>query len=160
VAKPSRRASRYRNASLAGKGLVVTRETGARDSRAAHQSGDACGRAIDRAVFFPDNKDADANPASSPACGQPLTAIRGLGMITIVQGSRAVTTISAASPNIEQTRFISEQNHIVLKSHGNHVPGTVQLFDIRTGRQEGTVMAYELGNGGPTWANGMAVVLS
>jgi hypothetical protein len=30
----------------AGKGLVLTRETGARDSRAAHQPGDACGSAF------------------------------------------------------------------------------------------------------------------
>ena len=34
----------------AGKGLVRIWETGARDSRAAHQSGDACGSAIGRAI--------------------------------------------------------------------------------------------------------------
>ena len=35
----------------AEKGLVPTRETGERDSRAAHQSGDACGSAVDRAFL-------------------------------------------------------------------------------------------------------------
>jgi len=34
-----------------GKGLVLTRETGARDSRAAHHSGDAWGSAIGRAIL-------------------------------------------------------------------------------------------------------------
>ena len=43
-----------------------------------------------------------------------------------------------------------------MKSRGNHGPATVQLFNSRTGRLEGTVMAYELANGGPTWAAGMA----
>jgi len=34
-----------------GQGLVLTRETGARDSRAAHQPGDARGSAIGRAIL-------------------------------------------------------------------------------------------------------------
>ena len=73
-----------------------------------------------------------------------------------MEGSRTVSTIYTASPNIEQTRWVSEQNQIVVKSRGNHGPATVQLFDSRSGRQEGTVMAYELANGGPNWAAGMA----
>ena len=36
---------------MAEKGLVLTHETRARDSRAAHQSGDACGSGIDRATL-------------------------------------------------------------------------------------------------------------
>ena len=103
-----------------------------------------------------ENAVAEANANSSNAYGQPLTAVRGQGKVTVMEGSRTVSTIYTASPNIEQTRWVSEQNQIVVKSRGNHGPATVQLFDSRSGRQEGTVMAYELANGGPNWAAGMA----
>jgi hypothetical protein len=96
-------------------------------------------------------------PGNAPAYyGQPLTAVNGLGTVTIREGSRTVCSFRTASPNIEETRFINEQNQIVVKSRGNHGPATVQLFNTRTGRQEGTVMAYEIANGGPSWAAGMA----
>lgn len=95
-------------------------------------------------------------PASQPYYGEPLTAINGQGTVVIMEGSRQVAVCNTASPNIEQTRFISEQNQIVVKSRGNHGPATVELFDTRTGRLEGTVKAYELASGGPTWAQGMA----
>ena len=105
----------------------------------------------------PENAVAEANAnTSSNAYGQPLTAVNGQGTVTIMEGTRAVSTLRTASPNIEETRFISEQNQIVVKSRGNHGPATVQLFNSRTGRQEGSVMAYEIANGGPTWAAGMA----
>ena len=104
-----------------------------------------------------ENAVAEANAnTSSNAYGQPLTAVNGQGTVTIMEGTRAVSTLRTASPNIEETRFISEQNQIVVKSRGNHGPATVQLFNSRTGRQEGSVMAYEIANGGPTWAAGMA----
>jgi len=93
---------------------------------------------------------------SSNSYGQPLTSVNGQGTVIIMEGTRTVSTLRTASPNIEQTRFISEQNQIVVKSRGNHGPATVQLFNTRSGREEGTVMAYELANGGPAWAAGMA----
>ncbi|MCP5558546.1 MAG: hypothetical protein H7A55_12415 [Verrucomicrobiaceae bacterium] len=95
-------------------------------------------------------------PNSPPKYGQPLRAINGLGTVVILEGSREIAVCNTASPNIEQTRFISEQNQIVVKSRGNHGPATVELFNTRTGRLEGTVKAYELANGGPRWAAGMA----
>ena len=101
-------------------------------------------------------EDAAANASSSPSYGQPLTAVKGQGRVTIMEGSRTVATCYTASPNIEQTRWYEEQEQIVVKSRGNHGPATVQLFDSRTGRQLGTVKAYELANGGPQWAAGMA----
>ena len=103
-----------------------------------------------------ENAVAEANANSSPSYGQPLTAVRGQGKVTIMEGNRTVSTIATASPNIEKTRWVSEQEEIVVKSRGNHGPATVQLFNSRTGRQEGTVMAYELAQGGPKWARGMA----
>jgi hypothetical protein len=103
-----------------------------------------------------ENAVAEANAASSPSYGQALTAVRGQGQVTIMEGNRTVSTISTASPNIEQTRWYQEQEQIVVKSRGNHGPATVQLFNSRTGRQLGTVKAYELTEGGPTWAAGMA----
>ncbi|MGB6222508.1 hypothetical protein [Haloferula sp.] len=58
-------------------------------------------------------------------------------------------------PNVEETKFINEQDQIVVKSRGNHGPATVQLFDSKTGRQEGKVMAYEITDDQPLWAAGM-----
>jgi len=93
---------------------------------------------------------------STPSYGQPLSAVIGQGTVVITEGTRQVAVCSAASPNIEQTRFVNEQNEIVVKSRGNHGPATVQLFNARTGRELGRVMAYELATGGPSWAAGMA----
>lgn len=96
-------------------------------------------------------------PTTPPVSyGQPLTAVNGQGTVTILEGDRTVAVCRTASPNIEQTRWLSEQEQIVVKSRGNHGPATVQLFNSRTGQQLGTVMAYELAQGGPTWAAGMA----
>lgn len=92
---------------------------------------------------------------SRPYYGQPYTAQRGTGSVTIMEGPRRVSTIYTASPNVENTRFINEQQQIVVKSRGNHGPATVQLFDTRTGRQQGRVMAYEVRGGYPAWAAGM-----
>lgn len=87
---------------------------------------------------------------------QPLTSVNGQGTVVIMEGSKRLSVCNTASPNIEQTRWHQEQEQIVVKSRGNHGPATVQLFDSRSGRQLGTVMAYELANGGPAWAAGMA----
>lgn len=95
-------------------------------------------------------------PAENPGYGQPLTSINGQGTVTIMEGNRLLSVCRTASPNIEQTRWHQEQQQIVVKSRGNHGPATVQLFDSRSGRQLGTVKAYELANGGPSWAAGMA----
>lgn len=95
-------------------------------------------------------------PGGAPAYGQPLTAEPGFGAVTLREGSRVVSSFRTASPNIEQTRWYQEQEQIVVKSRGNHGPATVELFDSRSGRKLGTVMAYELANGGPNWARGMA----
>lgn len=94
--------------------------------------------------------------AGTPSYGQALSAVNGQGTVVIMEGSRRVAVCKTASPNIEQTRFINEQEQIVVKSRGNHGPATVELFNTRTGRLEGAVKAYELANGGPAWAAGMA----
>lgn len=90
------------------------------------------------------------------AYGQPLSAVNGKGSVVIKEGTRTVAVCKTASPNIEQTRFVDEQNKIVIKSRGNHGPATVELFNTHTGKLEGTVKAFELSGGGPKWAAGMA----
>ena len=94
--------------------------------------------------------------SGQPYFGEPLSSVSGQGTVTILEGQRKVAVCKTTAPNIEQTKFIEEQNKIVVKSRGNHGPATVQLFDTRTGRELGTVKAFELGNGGPAWAAGMA----
>ncbi|MCH7228445.1 hypothetical protein [Haloferula sp. A504] len=86
---------------------------------------------------------------------QPLTATSGSGSVTVREGNRTLSVIRTALPNVEETRWYSEQEQIAVKSRGNHGPATVQLFDSRTGRQLGSVPAYEAANG-PAWARGMA----
>lgn len=96
------------------------------------------------------------HPGNAPAYGQPVTATTGLGSVTIREGGRTVSSFRTASPNVEETRWYQEQEQIVVKSRGNHGPATVELFESRTGRKLGSVMAYELSQGGPAWAKGMA----
>lgn len=95
-------------------------------------------------------------PSDNAGTSQRLTSVNGQSTVTIMEGSRRVSVCRTASPNIEETRWHRGQEQIVVKSRGNHGPATVQLFDSRSGRQLGTVMAYELANGGPDWARGMA----
>lgn len=94
-------------------------------------------------------------PVKRAQFGQPLTAKTGAGKVTIKEGDVVVATLKTASPNVEETRFINEQQQIVVKSRGNHGPATVQLFNSRTGKEEGRVKAYEIKNGKPAWAAGM-----
>lgn len=94
-------------------------------------------------------------PGSTPSYGQPLTAETGPGSVTVREGDRVLSSIRSARPNVEQTRWHAEQEQIVVKSRGNHGPATVELFDSRTGRRLGSVMAYEAASG-PDWARPMA----
>ncbi len=87
--------------------------------------------------------------------GQPLTAETGQGSVTIKEGGSTVSVCYTVSPNIEKTRFIDEQNQIVIKSRGNHGPATVQLFDTRTGKEQDRIMAFAIQGGEPGWASGM-----
>lgn len=43
--------------------------------------------------------------AVAPAYGQPLTAVKGQGRVTIKEGNRILATCVTISPNIEQTRW-------------------------------------------------------
>ncbi len=93
--------------------------------------------------------------SASESYGQPLSAVNGQGSVTILEGNRTVSVCRTASPNIEQTKFINEQQQIVIKSRGNHGPATVELFSTSNGAQQGKVMAYDIKNGKPAWAAGM-----
>lgn len=95
-----------------------------------------------------------SNP-NLPSFGQPFTSQIGAGTVTIREGPRIVSTIHTASPNVEQIRWHSEQERIVVKSRGNHGPATVQLFHSRSGREIHRVMAYDIRGGNPQWAVGM-----
>jgi hypothetical protein len=93
--------------------------------------------------------------APTPSYGQPLTVETSAGSVIIREGSRTVSSFRTALPNVEQTRWASEQEQIVVKSRGNHGPATVQLFNSRTGAELGRVQAYEIRGGQPGWAAGM-----
>jgi hypothetical protein len=116
----------------------------------------------DRADFFrgyEDGYNAGIKPGAElprdHSYGQSLTAVNGLSTVVIMEGNRKVAVCHTASPNIEETKFIKEQQQIVIKSRGNHGPATVQLFDSSTGKQQASVKAYEIRDGKPAWATGM-----
>ena len=94
-------------------------------------------------------------PANNAGFSQQLTSVNGQGTVVIMEGSRRLSVCRTASPNIEQTRWNSGQEQLVVKSRGNHGPATVQLFDSRSGRELGRVMAYDIASGSPGWAAGM-----
>lgn len=93
--------------------------------------------------------------SAAPAAAA-LTPVKGRGMVTLREGTRTIAVCRTASPNVETVRFLNGQRQIVVKSRGNHGPATVQLFNSRTGVEEDRVMAYEIRNGQPAWAAGMA----
>lgn len=112
----------------------------------------------DRAEFlrgYEDGYNAGIRGEKPASYGQPLTTVNGPGTVTIMEGTRTVAVCKTASPNVEQTRFITEQQEIVVKSRGSHGPATVQLFNAATGAEKGRVMAYDIKNNQPAWAAGM-----
>lgn len=94
-------------------------------------------------------------PSTGVSYGQPLRVEKLQGRITIYEGSRALATCKTAAANVESTRFINEQQQIVVKSRGSHGPATLQLFDSRNGAEKDRVMAFDVRNGQPSWAAGM-----
>ncbi|MFN0128699.1 MAG: hypothetical protein ACKV19_18670 [Verrucomicrobiales bacterium] len=96
------------------------------------------------------------NAAQLPAQGQPLTVETAAGTVIIREGGRTVSSFRTALPNVEQTRWASEQEQIVVKSRGNHGPASVQLFNSRTGAEIARIQAFEIRDGQPAWAAGMA----
>lgn len=93
--------------------------------------------------------------SSTQPYGAPLTVEVAAGMVTIREAGKVVTSFTAARHNVEKTRWYDEQEKIVVKSRGNHGPATVELFDSRSGKKLGSVMAYEAATG-PQWAQSMA----
>jgi len=105
---------------------------------------------------YEDGYNQGIRPTGKPdSFGQPLVASVGQGRVTIREGSRTVSVCTTALPNVEETKFISEQQQIVVKSRGNHGPATVQLFDTATGAAKASVAAYNIRGGNPSWAAGM-----
>lgn len=94
-------------------------------------------------------------PGGGAGFSQPLTAVNGPGAVTIKEGNRVLAVAQTASPFVEETRFIQEQERLVVKSRGGHGPATVQLFDSKTGAELGRVMAYQIQGNQPPWAAGM-----
>lgn len=92
---------------------------------------------------------------STPQYGQPLTVSTAGDAVTIREGARVVSSFRTAMPNVEETRWASEQEQIVVKSRANHGPATVQLFNSRNGAEQGRVMAYDIRGDQPAWAAGM-----
>ncbi len=100
----------------------------------------------------------DESATSSSATGsfsQPLRAVNGMWTVSIMEGNRPVSVCHTGAPFVEETRFINEQEQIVVKSRARHGPATVQLFDTRSGAEQGRIMAYEIQEGQPAWAAGM-----
>mgnify|MGYP001826162385 CR=1 FL=1 len=94
--------------------------------------------------------------AAGTISGQALTASAGQGSVTVMQGSRRVAVCRAAEKNIVRTRFVHGQKGLAVKSRGERGSSTVQLFNARTGAEIERVMGFEIRDGWPAWAAGMA----
>lgn len=94
---------------------------------------------LTQCVVVDENGNIQGTAPSGPSYGQPLTAQRLPGIVNVYEGSRALSSINTAMPNVEETRFINEQEQIVVKSRANHGPATVQLFNSRSGAEQGRV---------------------
>ena len=90
-----------------------------------------------------------------PVYGPPLTAKVGEGEVKIYEGERKVSVCQTGRPFVEKTKFINEQQQIVIKSRGNHGAATIELYDTATGKMKAQVMAYDAADGDPAWAAGM-----
>lgn len=102
-----------------------------------------------------DNEGERSPSARVQGFGQPLTAVTGAGMVTLLEGDRTLCSFRTARPNVEETRWVEEQEKIAVKSRGNHGPATIELFDSRSGSLVGSVMAHEAGEG-PAWARALS----
>lgn len=139
-------------------GVLRGKQDGAGGSSRAPQRYAGTLAEADRAEFlrgYEDGYNAGIRGEKPASYGQPLTSVNGAGTVTIQEGARTVSVCKTASPNVEQTKFIAEQQQIVVKSRGAHGPATVQLFDTATGTEKGRVMAYDIKNNQPAWAAGM-----
>ena len=88
-----------------------------------------------------------------PSYGQPLRAQINGNKVRVYEGNKLVSIANATLPHIERTRFIDEQNKLVVKSRGSHGPARLQLFNARNGRQLASIPAYQKPK--PQWAKGM-----
>ncbi len=98
-----------------------------------------------------------ASVAAAPASSyyEPIFSVNGRRTVTIMKGPTQISICRTASPNVEETRFVNDQQQIVVKSRGSHGPATVQLFKTADGSELDRVMAHEIRNNQPAWAAGM-----
>jgi len=95
------------------------------------------------------------NASGQPVYGQPLAAEIGEGEVKIFEGDRQVSVCQTGCPFVEKTKFINEQQQIVIKSRGAHGPATIELYDTANGKMKAQIMAYDALDGDPAWAAGM-----
>ncbi|SHK47135.1 hypothetical protein SAMN02745181_3868 [Rubritalea squalenifaciens DSM 18772] len=86
----------------------------------------------------------------------PLTLRQEGSSVKVVNGAKTVSTCTSKLPNVEKFKFVKNKSQVVVKSRGNHGPAVVELFDSLSGVRRARVMAYEISNGQPDWAVGMA----
>ena len=85
----------------------------------------------------------------------PLSAVTSTGMVEIHKGGWPMSTVQPAFPMIERTRFMYEQNRLVVKSRGPEGIAAVEIFNSNNGEQLAKVAATEITPKGPVWALGM-----
>lgn len=84
----------------------------------------------------------------------PLQAKVERGQVRIIRSEQTLRVVRTALPNIENCKFVNDQQQLVVKSRGNHGPAMVEKFNTRTGVLEDKVMAAEIRKSGAKWARG------
>ena len=97
--------------------------------------------------------------ACTPAAIQPVppatvykARVIEWGVVITRQDGSSVSKVRTALPFIEDWKFIKGGTQLVTKSRARHGAAIVELFDTATGTNQGSVKAYKVRNGQPSWA--------
>ena len=74
--------------------------------------------------------------------------------VRLLRSGMTVCLIRTESPRVEDWRLINGNTEIVVKSRGDRGLATVERFDTRTGIRKDRIVAAEIRDGQPAWAEG------
>jgi hypothetical protein len=74
--------------------------------------------------------------------------------VRLLRSGMTVCLIRTESPRVEDWRLINGNTEIVVKTRGDRGLATVERFDTRTGIRKDRIVAVEIKEGQPDWAEG------
>jgi hypothetical protein len=74
--------------------------------------------------------------------------------VRLLRNGMTVCLIRTELPKVENWQLVSDNKEIVIKSRGARGLAVVERFDTRTGIRKDKIMAVDIENGQPEWAQG------